>query len=150
MSTTKATDTDLTTVTYTEVAAGLRGIAEDLQALAGMGLPAPYVSLTIQPGGYGDDRDDAVVIAAVDAVARALVGVPGTDGPLSGGLVHRGVDTTRGGVQVWVFDEINDPATRQLLAKVERLRAELATRPTTPTGGPGDPATTTTSMGGVA
>jgi hypothetical protein len=106
---------------YAEIAAQLRHMADDLDGLAGVGLPAPYFSIDIHPHGESDEQ----IVATVDAVATALLGTPGETYPVSGGF-HHGHRGRRGPIWIGVYERVSDPAERERAAELARLRTEVA------------------------
>lgn len=107
---------------YTDLAAALRGIADDLAGLAGAGLPQdpkPYVCLDIQPKG----DTDAEKVRAVDAVGRAVLGE--TRVADTSAINHYGIRGHRGGVSINVYERISSPEDRVKDEELARLRAEL-------------------------
>lgn len=117
---------------YAAYAAELHRIADDLNALAGRGLAAAYVSIDIHP--HRAEGTDEQITAEVDAVATALLGRPGETYRLSGGSYHHGARNDCEPVRVAVYNSVSDPDTRQRNAELAALRAELAALRDTPVG----------------
>lgn len=106
---------------YSEIAAELRLIADDLDGL-GPGHPEPgYVTLDIQPCRAEDDDETRCY---VDDVAVALIGKVAESKRLSGGSWHHTIRGRRGPVDISVYQQVRPPDERD--AELERLRAELA------------------------
>lgn len=104
---------------YSEIAAELHCIADDLVKL-GPGHPAPrWFELNIQP--HKASADDET-IAHVDDVAVTLLGKPATTDPMPSGSYHHSASGSRGPVSVSVYQSVSSPELREL----ERLRAENA------------------------
>jgi hypothetical protein len=118
-------DTDF----YTNLAATLHGIADDIATLAGRGLPdRAYVGITVMP--LPHDLPDDVMVRAVDSIGQALAGKPGTTERMSSGSYHHNAGGTRGGnygsggVDIRVFQSVTPPDKRALRDEIERLTAE--------------------------
>jgi hypothetical protein len=113
---------------YTELAAHLHGIADDMATLAGRGLPdRAYVGITVMP--LPHNLPDDVMVRAIDTIGQALAGKPGTTERMSSGSYHHIASATRGepygrGVDIKVFQSITPPDKRALQEEIERLRAE--------------------------
>ena len=90
---------------YAELAAQLHALADQVAALAGTGLPAPWVSVSIQPGGTG--HSDTARTAAVDRVAQVVCGRPGHTVPAAGGRVLHVAEGTYGPARVAVFEALD-------------------------------------------
>lgn len=122
---------------FAQIAAELRKVADDVEALAGSGLPKPrQFQLNIQPGGRGDGD---LTARAVDAMAQALLGISGTVNEMGSGNYHYGTDhLTRGPLQIVVYqgvptewalaNDLNavDEAVAAREAELELLRAKAA------------------------
>lgn len=109
---------------YENLANELAAVAEAIRGLAGQGLPESWVQLAFQPGRgvVGDDT----AIHAVDTIAQALIGKPGTTELMSGGSYHHTADGTHGRVlNVAVYKRVESPEKRALEAELVRLRAEV-------------------------
>jgi hypothetical protein len=125
---------------FAAIAAELRKAADGIETLVGSGLPKPnLVSLSIQPGGRGDDD---LIVRAVDAMATVLLDGPGEILPYPGDVYHYGTPMTwRGPVQVSVYNRVSTEwalkrdAAAALAAKeaeLNKLRAEVAVTITGP------------------
>lgn len=135
---------------YTELAALLHSIADDVATLAGRGLPEEVsVGLRFQPI-HDVPQEDKV--ALVDAVGQTLLGKRGELKPLSGGTFHHDVSGYRGErrwpqcVEVAAYTAVEPPELRALREEVERLtaertrlRAEAGTPPDADEGEPSGP-----------
>jgi hypothetical protein len=117
-------DTDF----YTNLAATLHGIADDIATLAGRGLPQrAYVGITVMP--LPHELPDHEMIRAVDSIGQALAGKPGTAERMSSGSYHHNAGGTRGGtfgrgVDIRVFQSVTPPDKRALQDEIERITAE--------------------------
>ncbi|MBI1759330.1 MAG: hypothetical protein HYR62_08915 [Actinobacteria bacterium] len=130
-------------VTFAEVAAGLRRLAEDMEALAGSGVPVPNVTVLV--GGLdragGARVGDEGKRACVDAVAVALLGQRGVTNRFGSRWVHAASGDRPDGGFLSVSEYVADPTASvevELRAEVARLRAELAGRGAGPDGGSGE------------
>lgn len=107
---------------YADLAVELHRLADDVESLAGRGLPDSWSSLDILP--RDTKLTDGEKIAVVDAIGQALLGKPGEARKLSGGGYHHKAGGQRGRLTVDIFTSVEGPEKRALLEEVERLRAE--------------------------
>ncbi len=103
-----------------EIAAALRQIADAVEPLD---LPTMYAGLTLTTTGV---TDDAVKVAAIDAVAVAVAGKPGSTRAIAGGVFHHESGSRVGVVRVTAFDQVASPEERARVAELAELRAKVA------------------------
>lgn len=106
---------------YTDLAAELRALADDVESLSGRGLPDAWVNVRVHLSGASATLPDAVI----DQVAVALVGGSGETKQLSG-LWLRAATGRRGAIRdVDVFGGVDAPPDERD-DELARLRTEVA------------------------
>lgn len=86
---------------WLSLAEDLRVLAGRVEALAGKAQPATGVSFSIQPGPWNGSDDEK--IRAVNAVARALLGIDGRERRIGATGLHHDASGTVGEISVSVF-----------------------------------------------
>jgi hypothetical protein len=107
--------------TASEIAAGLRAVADQLATLGDLPMPATFVCIDILPHG-GEDNE----VAAIDRIGQVLTGTPGQARQMSDGSYHHGVKAHVNGITVNAFTSVTSPDQRRMQAEIDRLRAQLA------------------------
>lgn len=102
---------------WAEIAAELRRIADDAEKLIGEPAPSTF-QINVQPLPH----NCAAAAVAVDTIALALLGKPGTTKRMGDGAYHRDAVGRRGPIPLSVFRRIPGPEH----AELERLRARVA------------------------
>lgn len=114
---------------FADLAAELHRVANDISDLIGSGLPKPaQFQLNIQPGAPLSLRDDDVTAAAVDAMAGALLGIPGKVEKMGNGsyFYSTGGNERRGPLTVTIYQGVSTEWA--LEHDVAAAEAELAER----------------------
>lgn len=113
----------------TELAATLHHLADKIAAFCGELPDWCRLSLHLADGKYASDRPATEAVAAVDALAVALFGQPGSTGKDLGGWQHTRQEALPGGLIASVYTNIPTPAeenTDALRARIAELEAQLA------------------------
>ncbi len=108
------------------LAADLAGIALDLGALAGSGLPVPnHFELNVQPGA---DLDDETKVRCIDAMSQMLLGRDGEPRPMGGGETFYTAKGVRSLVGINLYNRVSSAWAERRQAESEKaeLRAALA------------------------